>query len=321
MTRKIRFIFYILCVVQCTLFSNCSNGQNTKNIAGEYDNGLYIFDDNTFMAGGVNAVVFGTVEVNGNIITLIKHHPKQKFALYGRQVGTRLYGNTIMFQGFEDNGLVNLSENNNPPKVMRRVFNADANCVDWPSFYDNGEDCKEIYFADKNDPQLYKFELPKGVRDFVAFRFDFEDNPILYEPIVAKVADDFNSISFAANGEKIAKKPLTKKILQTKDMVMSMYERAYPEGKYYYCNPAYNIFEETGINISNYKEIGTKEEGVLQLKGSKRYEPGAENRLKFDYHSDEIIYRYEKIEAKVISNMDFSINNKSIFTFVCGTQE
>lgn len=321
MTKKIRILFYALSTILWASLSSCSKAQDTKKIAGEYDNGFYIFDDNTFIAGGVNSCVFGTVVVDGNIITLVKHHPKQKFALYGRKVNKRLYGNTIMFQGFENDGLVNLSENNNPPKVMRKVFNTDANCTDWPNFYDNTEDSKEIYFADENDTQLYKFELPEGFRDFVAFRFDLENDPNLYQPIEAKIADDFNSISFASNDEILIKKPLTKEILQTKELVMSMYERAYPEGKYYYCNPAYNIFEETGIDLNYYEKIGNNKEGVFQLKGSNHYEPSIEDRLKFDFHADDIIYQYERIEPRIISKMNFSIDNKSIFTFVCNTQE
>jgi len=78
-------------------FQLCSGHQK---IAGEYDNGFYIFDDNTFMLAGVNAIVFGTVEVKGNTIKLIKHQPPQKFALYGRKVDAQLHGNTIMFRGF-----------------------------------------------------------------------------------------------------------------------------------------------------------------------------------------------------------------------------
>lgn len=319
MTKKIRTPFCVLGTLMCTSFSGFSYAQDTKKIAGEYDNGFYIFDDNTFMVAGVNAIVFGTVEVKGNTIKLIKHQPPQKFALYGRKVDARLHGNTIMFRGFENNGLVNLSENNNPPNIMRRVFNKGANCFSFPNFYDNAADCKEIYFADENDLQIYKFVLPKGYRDFVAFRFDLENDAYLRKSLEATVAEDFNSISFVTDNKKHYKRPLSKDILETKKILMSMYERTYPEGKYYYCNPSFNIFEEKGIDISNYKELGNGE-GVFQLIGSNQSEPTAENRLKFDYGSNEIIYRYERIEPQTVTNVKFSIDEKSIFTFVCEGQ-
>lgn len=320
MNKNFKIILTAFCATLSMSISILSSAQDTKKIAGQYDNGLYIFEDNTFLAGGVNSVVFGTVEVEGNIIKLKKHHPKQKFSLYGRKTTTKVSGNTIMFQGFEHNGLVNLSENNDGPKVLRRVFNEGANCCDWPNLYENSENCKVIYLADENDSTLYKFELPPDYRDFVAFRFDFEDDPNLYQPIFAMIANDLNSISFENSGKKVMKKPLDKDILQTREIVMSMYARAYPEGKYYYCNPAYNIFEETGIALEAYKEIDHNDNGVLQLKGSKKHEPSSQNRLEFDFHSNDIIYRYEKLDATVMSNTNFSIDNKSIFTFVCENQ-
>ena len=143
MKNKSKIISCLLGIMLMTIFTSCSNAQNTKQIAGEYENGLYIYEDGTFLAGGMNSVVFGTVEFEGDVINLIKHRPKYKFALYGRKENSRVYGNTIMFEGFEDNGLVNLLENNNPPTLMQRVFNKNANCFDWPFFYDNGEDCKQ----------------------------------------------------------------------------------------------------------------------------------------------------------------------------------
>ena len=315
MKNKFKLISCLLGIMLMTIFTSCSNAQNTKQIAGGYENGLYIYEDGTFLAGGMNSVVFGTVEFEGDVIKLIKNRPKYKFALYGRKENSRVYGNTIMFQGFEHNGLVNLLENNNPPTIMQRVFNENANCFDWPFFYDNGEDCKTIYFADESDKQMYKFELPEDYRDFVAFRFNFEDDPILNEPIVAKVSKDFNSISIYGSDKKLTKKPLTQEALETKKMVFSMHERAYPEGKYYYCNPAYNIFEEQGIDISQYEEFGNKGEGTFHLKGSNAYPKG--ERFENDYQDNSIIYRYEKIEPKIVENTKYSINKKSIFVSEC----
>ncbi|TDL99583.1 MAG: hypothetical protein C4K58_06745 [Flavobacteriaceae bacterium] len=224
-----------------------------------------------------------------------------------------------MFVGFEDNGLVNLLENNNPPTVMQRVFNQNANCFDMPSFYDNGEDNKTIYFADESDKQFYKFEIPKDFRDFVAFRFNTEDDPNLNEPILAKVSKDFNSISFYGSDKKITKVPLTPEDLETKKMVFSMYERAYPEGRYFYCNPAYNIFEEQGIEISQYEEFGNEGEGTFLLKGSEAYPKG--ERFEIDYNDKTIIYQYEKIEPIIVEKPKYSIKEKSIFISECGDNQ
>ncbi|MDY3548942.1 hypothetical protein PG291_10040 [Riemerella anatipestifer] len=311
MINKSKIISCLLSVMLMTTFTSYSNAQTTKQIAGEYENELYIYEDGTFFAGGMHSFVLGTIEFEGDFIKLIKHRPKHKFALYGRKENSRVYGNTIMFQGFEYNGLVNFSEKNNPPTMMQRVFNENANCFDWPFFYDNSEDCKTIYFTDESDKQLYKFELPEDYRDFVAFRFNFEDDPNLNEPIIAKVSKDFNSISFYDSNEKLMKKPLTQEALETKEMVFSMYERVYPEGKYYYCNPAYNMFEEEGIDINQYEEFGYKGEGKFHLKGSEAYPEG--ERFENDYHDNTIIYRYEKIVPEIVEKTKYSIRETSIF--------
>lgn len=318
MRNKFKIIPYLFGLLIMTIFTNFSNAQSTKQIAGVYENGLYIFEDGTFLEGGINSVVFGTVEIEGDTIRLIKHRPKHKFALYGRKENSRVYGNTIMFHGFEQNGLVNLLENNIPPTVMQRVFNKNANCFDGPYFYDNKEDCKAIYFADESDKQLYKFELPKEYRDFIAFRFDFEHEPYLNRPIVAMASKDFNSISFNDSDKKLTKYPLTQVALETRKMIFSMYERAYPEGKYYYCNPVYNIFEEHGIDISQYEEFGYKGEGKFHLKGSDAV-PNSK-RFENDYDDDTIIYQYEKIEPKMVEKTKYSINEKSIFISKCKTR-
>lgn len=98
-----------------------------------------------------------------------------------------------------------------------------------------------------------------------------------------------------------------------------MYERAYPEGKYYYCNPAYNIIEEHGIDISQYEEFGYKGEGKFHLKGSDA-RPYSE-RFENDYDDNAIIYQYEKIDPKMVEKTKYLINEKSIFISKCKTRK
>lgn len=299
-------------------FSSC-NGQNTKKIAGQYKDGssvLYIFEDNTFMILAVNAMEFGNVVLNGQNITLTPHRPKQKFALYGRKVQSRVYGNTIMFQGFDKgNGLVNLGENNSPPTEMQRVFNAGANCIDWPNFYDNNNDSKIIYFTEKETDKVFEFKIPEGYRDFVAFRFEDKVN---VESVSATASPDFKRI-IMKGGDEMVKEPLTEEIMANKKTGISMYERVYPGGKYYYCNPAYNMFEMEGINIRNYENIGFEGEGVFRLLGQNQNggEPGSDTRLDYDYHDETIIYQYTRIEPTIISKPVYKINEQSIFIANC----
>ena len=306
---------HCLILIFLALFTQPTNSQTLKNLAGEYKNGLYIYEDGTFIAGGIHAIVFGTVELNNNIVLFKKHLPKHKFALYGRKDNSRSLGNTIMFEGFEHNGLVNLYEKNTPLQVMQRVFNVGANCFSWPFFYDNKENSNKIYFADETDTKLYLFEIPEGYKDFVAFRFDLDEDPYTIEELYGQVSNDFNSITFYNSNEKIIKKPLSKEALEVKNLIATMYDRAYPEGEYYYCNPAYNIFEEEGIDIKNYKEIGSNGEGVFQLIGSEFQAKG--DRLESDFHEEAIIYQYKKITPEIIDITEFSIIEQSIFTFKC----
>lgn len=314
--HQIHLSFYLLAMMFSLI--SCS-AQNTKKIAGQYEDGssvLCIFEDNTYMVGAVHAMSFGTVELNGNELKLIPYQPKHPFALYGRKEQGRLYGNTIMFQGFEHgNGLVNLNENNISLDTMQRVFNEDANCTDWPNFYDNGQDAKTIYLAEVGSQQVFKFELPEGYRDFVAFQFEDQTNNQFIQITVSK---DFNSIQFGGEKELI-KKPLSKEALETKEMVSGMYERVYPKGKYYYCNPAYNMFEESGIDIKNYEEFGRKGEGIFKLKGLSDNEGAYSTieRLSNDYHDPSIVFQYTKIEPIIIHKTNYKVKEQSIFIFNC----
>ncbi|MEO6819625.1 MAG: hypothetical protein ABI266_03885 [Ginsengibacter sp.] len=307
----------LLLVILCT-FSSCS-GQNTKAIAGQYKDGssvLYIFEDNTFMILAINSMEFGKVALNGQHIVLTPHKEKQKFALYGRKVKSRVYGNTIMFQGFDQgNGLVNLQENNSPLKEMQRVFNAGANCSNWPNFYDNNSDPKVIYFTEKNTDLVFEFKIPEGYRDFVAFRFEDKVN---VESVSATASPDFKTIKMNGDDEMM-KEPLTEEIMNNKKMGMSMYERVYPGGKYYYCNPAYNMFETEGIDISNYENIGFEGEGIFRLLGQNQDvgEPGSDTRLDYDYHDETIIYQYTRIEPTVILKAGYKIIEQSLFIANC----
>ncbi len=318
MLPKIRFIISpFIFITVMNPFLECK-AQNTKMITGQYkakNFWLSIFDDNIFLIGAPHSILFGSVEVDGNKITLTVHKPKHKFALYGRKVSTRLHGNTIMFDHFDEGeGLVNLLENNDPPKTMQRVFNLGAECIKRPNLYDNTNDCKEIYFSEENTSELYKFKLPKDFRDFVAFRLKDDSNR---KPIIGEVSEDFQ---ITINGEKIFKIPIEQEVLDWKETIITMFQNEFPEEKFFHCNPVYNTsFWEETIDINQYEEIGKAGEGIFKRKqiGQDYSVLTDKDRLKYDFNDPTIIYQYERIEPEIIPKASYSVDNQSIFTFVC----
>lgn len=197
---------------------------------------------------------------------------------------------------------------------MQRVFNVGANCVSYPNVYEDTNNIRTLYFTDANTQQIYKYHLPKDFTDFIVFRYEKESNVGDLKP---EVAADRQSISI--DGEKLPRLPLTKEMVDMKHQLSAMYQRAVPEQQYLHCNPAYNVFEENGIVIDSYKEIGKKDEGIFKLKSSAQADEAILklNRKQYEYNNEEIIYQYQKIEPEIIIKLNYTMQNTSIFTFNC----
>ncbi|MEO6838275.1 MAG: hypothetical protein ABI261_01755, partial [Ginsengibacter sp.] len=227
------------------------------------------------------------------------------FVLYGRTNQSIVSGNKIMFKGLEEGEtLINCSSDNGTLKNMQPVFNKDANCIDYPVVLKNTNDNQNFYFAKHSENQVYEFENNQGYNDFIIMFIEQKKNQDLY----ANIKDDGNSLLI--EGKIIIKKTVDEKTNIEFDQMSKMYDRVHPQSENYYCNPAYNVFEEYGININKYqKEILGKEYYYV----NKSYEEEGVD----DYHKMSVIYEYKKITPNVSTDKKYTIKRGSIFTYKC----
>ena len=282
--------------------------QNSSKIAGQYKlqgSAMIINPDNTFLIVAYGTVVKGTVEFQDTIVKLIPYKPKVPFVLYGRKNQSKVSRNTIMFQSFnEAQTLINYDENNKSLQKMKHVFNLDANCIDYPNVLNNFNNNAKFYFAIKDQKEVYEFENNQGFNDFI----------VLYLPEKNKIS----ALYFMLNKEKNAIMYDGKEISKEENLIkeadikqiMGMYDRVFSESENYYCNPAYNFFEEKGIDLSQYKKEKYKDEYYFVNKYNDR---GDKN----EYQNIGIIYEYKKVNPKILVDKTYSLDTNSVFNFNC----
>ncbi|TDG36461.1 hypothetical protein EZJ43_08050 [Pedobacter changchengzhani] len=287
--------------------------QNSSKIAGSYKFGgslLVINADNTCMMFAENAFVKGTVEINGNMVTIKPYVPKVPFVLYGRKSESRVGGNTIMFQSFnEAKTLINFDENNNSLNKMKRAFNVNANCIPYPNVLDNPNENSKFYFAIQGKKEVYEFENNQGYRDFIVLYLPQKDENLRVN-LTLNVSKD----KLIYEGEILEKEQNSMSQSEVDD-VLGMYNRAYSESENYYCNPAYNFFEMKGIDVNSgqYK----KEEYAGAYYFIDKYNEAGDDK---DYHNTSKIYEYQKVNPKVLINQPYTVENSSVFIFNCGKE-
>ncbi|MEO5911398.1 MAG: hypothetical protein ABIP95_10950 [Pelobium sp.] len=301
----------LLLFLSMTIITSCA--QNSSKIAGSYkmDGSLLVINENnTCMIFAENAFVKGIVEINGNVVTIVPYVPKVPFVLYGRKSESRVGGNTLMLQSFnEEQTLINFEENNKAISKMRRVFNTSANCIDYPNVLDNPNENSSFYFAIEGKKEVYEFKNDEGYRDFIVLYLPQKEENLRLDFTLNK---EKNELIYEGKVLEKEEKEMSKDEL---DKIIGMYNRAYSEADKYYCNPAYNFFETEGIDV--HSDQYKKEEYAGAYYFIDKYnEPGDDK----DYKNTSKIYEYQKIEPKVLVNQAYKIDEASVFNFKCDSE-
>ena len=109
---------------------------------------------------------------------------------------------------------------------------------------------------------------------------------------------------------KLAKNELNKEEV---NQMMGMFERAFSESENYYCNPAYNFFEEFGIDMTQYDKQTDGDEYYFINKYNEPLEDD-------DYHDISKVYEYKKITPTILTDYNYSVKEGSIFHFTCESE-
>ena len=312
-------IFALLSILSCSQNSK----PNSKQIEGVYDferGALIINADNTCFILAENTCIKGIVEIQDTIVKIKSYIPEVPFVLYGRKNSNY---KKIMFQNFENaDALVNYDANNNEMQYMRPLLNKDASCVDYQIEEHIENISNKFYFAIKGQKEVYEFENEEDYTDFIV-QYIVPQNEKF--EVVLEWNKKTNNLTF--DGKMLEKNANTIQKIEIENII-AMYNRAYPETEYYYCNLAYNFFEEKGIDVHSGQYKKEENDGEYFYIDKYNEPPITHDDMndtidyreidkEAEYRSTYQIKEYKKIAPTILKDKKYSINPNSIFGFSC----
>ncbi|AFD05262.1 hypothetical protein [Solitalea canadensis] len=319
-----RNLLYYAFVVLLTIPFNVSAQKNIKPYLGYYrasgGTHLLLEEDNTFCIIAYATFIKGFWSMEKGRIVVTPKNPTHCFELLGRYNPTIKEGFKIMFKGFseEDTFLGKAGSDS-----MQRVFNKNPNCFDNPYVYQFKENTSRISFVDViseahidyNRRNTYTFPLGQH-NDFIAV---YHDPGQYYDEMIFTIAQVSGKIIL--NGSNVFHKlPMDERL---KKEMREIKEMAKQEGDInsVYCNPSYNVFDETAMSIEDNFSFDTAKNAFIS---KFNYVEGEElhPELKEDaYHSIGVLYKYDKILPATIALIPFKIIEKSLFIAKCAGEE
>lgn len=125
----------------------------------------------------------------------------------------------------------------------------------------NSHSNPKFYFSVQDSKEVYEFDNNHGFNDFIVL---YMASNISVDEIKFTISKDDNA--FVIKGEpkeKLHNANIPKKEVQK---LFSMYDRAFAVSEFYYCNPAYNTFEEWGIHLEQFDKVQNEMNIILNIK-------------------------------------------------------
>lgn len=289
-----------------------AHGQTIQNIAGQYKIAtslLVIEPDSTFLLLDMGILEKGVVETDGASGKLIFNKLKNLFVLYGRINNSITSGNVINYKGESRAGsLINYDSDNIELKKMKKVFNDGANCIPNPILINNPHSNPKFYFSIQDSKEVYAFENNQGYNDFIVLNV----KPTV-DVTEIKFTVNKDGKSIALQSASIAKLPKPSVSEAEIKFLISMHDKASGELPYFLCNPAYNTFEESGIHLEQFDKVHNGNEYYFKNKSINAVDDK-------DYHNDNIIYEYKKIDPVILTNQKYTVDTIPVFTFNCNNE-
>jgi len=285
--------------------------QNSDNFAGQYKLGttLIILKPNkTFLLLDMGTLIKGNIHIDSSTGKLIPYKPKDAFVLYGRTNHFIKTGNTIHYRGpSEAPVLINYNDTSSSPNTLKPIFNQYANCIPFPTVIHNLRSSPKLYVTIIDSESVYTFENNEGYNDFVLSYI--EPSTPIAELSFTILTDGASIMIKNETLHKLSSPAISE---AEEKMLLGMYDRDYPETDFFYCNPAYNIFEESGVRLSQYNKVQN---------GNVYYFLHTTITKNDDYSNPGIIYEYKKINAMVLKNIHYAIDTGSVFHFECKDED
>jgi hypothetical protein len=299
-------IFYLMTFV----IISC-NAQNNKTISGECQ-GMYFMDDNTFVFIKGYGIELGTYKINNDKVYFKSNQKSVRFSLYGRKNNSVKKGIKIMFDISEIGNFIKFQTNKGTiTEKFQPILDKDIGAFTFPYVYDILTDTKKFCLTEENSDKQYKFENNTDFNDFILFYRKDKETSGIEDSLSGKIKVLKNGNSILIDGQEIKLVPFTKSSLSEIESYKRMYFKSYPIEEFYYCNAAYNNFNEKIIDMKLYKTKDEKQgEYILIKKGKDDFVNEQDN-----FHNDSLIYKYKKVRG-TIEKIDFNkiiIDKKALF--------
>jgi len=307
--------------------SLCSCAQNEPDISGTYDRGqhgdpqgfadLFVLKNHTFAIVFFGGGVAGTWKIEQNQVIFTPYVLPQTFAIYGRHNPDLTDSTRMAFMGFtDDQTFVNTGANQNGKAVMKRVFNPNPNCLDFPNVTKFKGIQQQISFvnalyhpeAEPAVPQeTYTFGNTAQYNDFISYYYTPKKS---YRPFSASLTK--GGLQFRGD-EITAKKPLPSR-KEDLEMLNSFQQNDLnpPEVQF---NPYYGGEAKTDVTKDNLNYTYNKKKNawISQL----NYTEGEEYTKSDDaFNQRNIIYVFKAIKP-VTSIKTYTIDEVPLFTRLC----
>ncbi|AQX14068.1 hypothetical protein KRE47_04010 [Elizabethkingia meningoseptica] len=292
------------------------------DIDGVYNKGgvsFIIKKDNTFLIVAMGTLIKGNWSVDKNIITLTPKNPDALFYLYARKNPDIKEGMRLMISANEYNNDIYVGVF---PNKMKRFFNKEANCFDYPYVHQSKELPEILTFIDQTkseDP--YQAEVPNAMQQFSTagyndFIVQYMNPALFHNPFQFEIKKE--GLKALANTEDsgIIKKQNIKEFFKN-EKELSFLEQSFNmayQAAYKLVNYAYNTNDDMSaeIDLSHYKYDKTRNVYVNLSIPDKSL-----NYKSDDFHYTDVLMKFDRITSDNKKVSDFKPLSGSVFVAEC----
>ncbi|WP_300597877.1 hypothetical protein [Niabella sp.] len=294
----------LLLLAVCSAFGQ--DGRSYKNIQGRYggtSDGIYLFEDSSFLLYGYATMVFGKYNIEKELLSFYPDKPEQVFTVYARNDKT-IKGIRLAFGGFErGTTLIRFDE-----APVKRVFNKNANCFSAPFVYDTAYHPKQIALSHHLEAL---WRLPETKKEPGSFRFPVTHNDyilVYHQP--DRYHDPFKGRILTKEGILLLETTLTSRQFEKQEEApdnleeVTQLKTAYEQSRrnetvIMYTNDRYRPFEEPDTADYTYdgasnqyisKEVFDKKKDYTLYKSE-------------DYNADLVLRKYTRIKLEAIEKI------------------
>lgn len=316
--KIINRLYVILLLISGILTS--AQYKNT-DVEGVYNGGgtsFIIKKDNTFLVVAMGTLIKGTWSIDKDIITLTPKNPDASFYLYARKNPDIKDGMRLMVSGDNSDNDIYVGVY---PNEMKRLFNKEANCFDFPYVHRSKELPEILTFIDKTkSDNPYQMQVPNMMQHFQTagyndFIVQYMSPNLFYNPFRFEIKKEGLSSLSDTNGGIIERENIKEFFKNEKELqfLEQSFDMAY-NADFKLVNYAYNTNDDMSekIEISLYKYDPVRNVYVNPYAPSKSL-----NYKSDDFHYTDVLMKFDKIKSENKTVSDFKPISGSVFVAKC----